>query len=133
MTECYLGVGSNLGERRKNIRLAVGKIDRLKGTRVLKSSRVIETEAVGGPRGQGRFLNVCLKIRTALPAALLLKRLQAIERELGRKKTVKNGPRTIDLDILFYGDRIIHTRGLIVPHPRVFEREFVLRPLLELV
>ena len=133
MTTCYLGIGSNLGNRRKNIRLAIEKINALKETRVVKPSRIIETEPVGGPAGQGKFLNAALKIRTKLPPLILLKKLKTIEKELGRKKTVRNGPRTIDLDILFYGDKIINKKNLVIPHPRIFEREFVIKPLSEIV
>jgi len=133
MATCYLGIGSNLGKRRKNIKLAIQKISALKDTEVIKSSRMIETEPVGGPVGQGKFLNAALKIRTNLSASALLKKLKSIEKQLARKKTVRNGPRTIDLDILFYGDRIINSKNLTIPHPRVFEREFVIKPLLEII
>jgi len=133
MVICYLGIGSNLGNRRKNIKLAIQKISALKYTEVIKSSRMIETEPVGGPVGQGKFLNAALKIRTSLSPLILLKKLKSIEKQLGREKTVRNGPRTIDLDILFYGDRIINSKNLTIPHPRVFEREFVIKPLLEII
>ena len=133
MVTCYLGIGSNLGNRRKNIKLAIQKISALKDTEVIKSSRMIETEPVGGPVGQGKFLNAALKIRTSLSPLILLKKLKSIEKQLGREKTVRNGPRTIDLDILFYGDRIINSKNLTIPHPRVFEREFVIKPLLEII
>mgnify|MGYP001608041410 CR=1 FL=1 len=133
MVICYLGVGSNLGERQRNIRLAIKKINALEKTKVIKVSKIIETEPVGGPRGQGKFLNACLKIRTALSILTLLKKLQNIEKELGRKKTIRWGPRTIDLDILFYGDKIINRKDLKIPHSKVFEREFVIKPLLEVI
>jgi len=133
MVVCYLGVGSNLGDRRKNIRLAIKKIDNLKTTKVIKSSGIIETRPMGGPSGQGKFLNAALKIRTGLSPSLLLKELKSIEKALGRKKAVRFGPRTIDLDILFYGDKIVNTKVLKIPHPRMFERDFVLRPLSEVV
>ena len=133
MVTCYLGIGSNLGNRRKNIKLAIQKISALKDTEVIKSSRMIETEPVGGPVGQGKFLNAALKIRTSLSPLILLKKLKSIEKQLGREKTVRNGPRAIDLDILFYGDRIINSKNLTIPHPRVFEREFVIKPLLEII
>lgn len=133
MVICYLGIGSNLGNRPKNIKLAVEKIGALKGTKVIKQSKIIETEPAGGPRRQGKFLNTALKIKTVLSAAVLLKELKDIEKELGRKRTVRYGPRTIDLDILFYGDKIIKRKDLVVPHPRMFERDFVLRPLSEII
>ncbi len=133
MIICYLGIGSNLGDRRKNIRLAIKKINALEDTEVIKSSKIIETKAVGGPPGQPRFLNAALKIKTNLPSLTLLRKLKNIEKGLGRMKTVRFGPRTIDLDILFYGDKIIDTKGLKVPHPRIFERKFVIKPLLEVI
>lgn len=133
MQICYLGIGSNLGDRRKNIKLAIRKIESLKDTKLLKASKLIETEPVGGPVGQAKFLNAALKIKTNIPPKRLLNRLKEIEKGLGRTKTVRYGPRTIDLDILFYGDRIINTKNLVIPHPRIFEREFVIRPLLEII
>lgn len=133
MTVCYLGIGSNLGERRRNIKSAVKKVNCLKSTRVLKVSRIIETEPVGGPKGQGKFLNAAMKIETLLTPPGLLKALKKIEKDMGRFKDVRNGPRVIDLDILFYGDKTLNSKQLIIPHPKVFEREFVLRPLAEVI
>ncbi len=133
MITCYIGIGSNLGDRQRIIKSAVKKIKALKDTRVIKASRLIETKPVGGPAGQSKFLNGVLKIKTNFPPKRLLKKLKIIEQELGRIRTIRNGPRTIDLDILFYGDRVINTKELIVPHPRMFEREFVMKPLLEIV
>lgn len=133
MVICYLGIGSNLGDRRKNIELAIRQIKALKDTKVIKLSRVIESEPQGGPGGQPKFLNACLKIKTNSSPSVLLKKLKQIEKNLGRKKSVRYGPRTIDLDILFYGDKIVNTKTLKVPHPRIFEREFVIKPLLEVI
>jgi 2-amino-4-hydroxy-6-hydroxymethyldihydropteridine diphosphokinase len=133
MVNCYLGIGSNLGNRQKNMRSAIKKIEGLKGAKIIKVSRLIETAPQGGSPGQGRFLNAALKIRTNLSSRLLLKKLKQIEKELARLKTARFGPRTIDLDILFYGDKIINTKSLKVPHPRTFEREFVIKPLLEII
>lgn len=133
MVTCYLGIGSNLGDRRINIKSAVEKIGKLKEAQVIKLSKIIETAPVGGPPGQGKFLNAVLKIRTSLSPLALLKKLKQIEKSLGRKKTVRFGPRTIDLDILFFDERIINTKNLKVPHPRISEREFVLKPLLEIL
>jgi len=128
-----LGVGSNLGNRYKNIKLALEKINRLKDTQVIKVSRIIESEPVGGPLEQGKFLNAVLKMRTALSAFSLLEKLKNIEKELGRIKSVRFGPRAIDLDILLYGDKVIQDKKLEIPHPRMFERDFVIGPLLELL
>jgi len=132
MPICYLAIGSNLGDRRKNIKLAIKKLNRLKGTRVLKASRIMQSKPLGGPP-QKDFLNGALKIETKLSALRLLKAVKQIESELGRRKTIKNGPRTIDLDILLYGYGIINRRELKVPHPRMFERKFVMKPLLEVI
>lgn len=133
MCICYIGVGANLGDRRKNIKLAVRKITALKKTKVIKVSKLIKSDPVGGPSGQGKFLNGALKIQTNLSPLILLKELKSIEREVGRVKTVHNGPRVIDLDILLYADKIINTKDLIIPHPRMFSRGFVIKPLLEVI
>lgn len=133
MSICYLGIGSNVGNRRKNIKTAIDKIRKLATTRLIKASRIIETEPVGGPSGQPKFLNACVKIQTRIPPRKLLTNLKKIEKELGRTASVRNGPRTIDLDILLYGTQTINTRSLVIPHPRMFEREFVLKPLGEVI
>jgi len=130
---CYIGIGSNVGNRRRNIKLAIDKINRLKDTRVIKVSKIIESEPVGGPP-QGKFLNSALKILTYLAPIALLNNLQKIERQLGRPKIhLYQGPRVIDLDILFYASQVINNKDLCIPHPRIWEREFVMRPLLEIL
>lgn len=133
MVTCYLGIGSNLGDRRGNIRLSIKKINSLKGTKIIKLSRMIETNPVGGPKKQRKFLNAALKIKTSLTPFNLLKNLKKIEQDLGRTKTVRWGPRTIDLDILFYSGRAVNSKNLKIPHPRIFQRDFVIRPLLEIL
>ncbi|MDD5432919.1 MAG: 2-amino-4-hydroxy-6-hydroxymethyldihydropteridine diphosphokinase [Candidatus Omnitrophica bacterium] len=133
MAICYLGVGTNLGNKRKNINLSIKKINALKETKVLKVSKLIETKPVGGPVSQGKFLNAAIKIKTKFPPAILLQKLKIIEIELGRKKTVRWGPRVIDLDILLYDDLVLNSKELCIPHPRMLEREFVLKPLLEII
>jgi len=133
MVICYLGIGSNLDNRRKNIAQALEKIKTLKDTEIIKVSKIIETEPVGAPPNQGKFLNAALKIQTKIPPLRLLRALKKIEKDLGRTKTTRYGPRTIDLDILFYGDKIINRKDLTIPHPRIFEREFVIKPLLETI
>ena len=130
MAICYLGLGSNLGSRRKNLKQAVRMINLLKDTKVLKQSSFIETIPVGGPLKQPKFLNACLKISTKLSPLKLLKELKTIEKKLGRVKTARNGPRIIDLDILLYGERTIKTDKLTVPHARMFGRDFVIKPLV---
>ena len=133
MFVCYLGIGSNLGNRRKNIKEAIRKINLLRETKVIRVSEIIETNPVGGPPNQGKFLNAALKIKTRVSPLKLLENLKNIEKELGRTKTVRYGPRVIDLDILFYADKAINRKRLHVPHPKLFKRQFVLRPLLEII
>ncbi len=128
---CYIGVGSNLGDRRNYIENAIQKLKESKGIEVKRISGIYETEPEGGPK-QGKYLNGAIEIETTLEPRQLLERLQAIEKELGRVRTVKNGPRTIDLDILLYGDKKIDEVDLKIPHPRMLEREFVLKPLKEI-
>ena len=132
MAVCYLGVGSNLGNRRKNIKKALDYLVKTKGIKIEKSSRIYETKAVGGVP-QGKFLNAAIKIKTSLTPQLLLEVLKKIEKDLGRKNTVRWGAREIDLDILLYGNKVIKIKNLVIPHPRMFEREFVLKPLREII
>ncbi len=131
MVTCYIGVGSNLGDRQYYINTAIKKIMMLTATRVRKISRIIETPPHGGP-DQGPYLNGVLEIETELNPYHLLQDLQKIESSLGRVRVIKDGPRTIDLDILTYGELSINECALCIPHPRIFEREFVLIPLKEI-
>jgi len=133
MTICYLGIGSNLGNRKRNINLAIKKINQLQNTWVLKRSSIIKSLPVGGPAGQRSFLNAALKIDTKLSVLTLFNKLKEIESKMGRKKTVRFGPRVIDLDILLYADKILNSRRLTVPHPRMFLRDFVTKPLAEVL
>jgi len=133
MNICYLGIGSNLGDRKRNIDLAIENIKKIKNTYFLKMAPIIETEPEGGPKGQGKYLNTVIKIKTSLNPSALLRELKNIEKKLGRIKTVRNGPRVIDLDILLYADKIINTKELKIPHPRLFLREFVLEPLSKII
>lgn len=133
MVICYLGLGSNLGNRRRNIKLAIKKIGVLKDTRIIKESNFFDFLPVGGPAGQRNYLNAALKIQTNLSALNLFKKLKKLEIELGRVKTVRFGPRVIDLDVLLYGDKFIKSKSLIVPHPRMFGRDFVIKPLKEIL
>jgi 2-amino-4-hydroxy-6-hydroxymethyldihydropteridine diphosphokinase len=132
MIVSYLGIGSNLGERRENIKKALDLLSKTRGIKIEKSSRIYETLPQGGPK-QGKFLNAAVKIKTTFLPHSLLKTLKKIEQDLGRKNTVRFGPRLIDLDILFYGNKIINRKDLKVPHPKMFEREFVLKPLREII
>jgi 2-amino-4-hydroxy-6-hydroxymethyldihydropteridine pyrophosphokinase len=128
---CYIGIGSNLGDREKYIENAIEKLNNIEDVEVKKVSGIHETEPVGGPR-QGKYLNAAIEIETALKPRELLAKLQDIERQLGRKRSVKNGPRTIDLDILLYGDDKIDEPDLKIPHPGMAGREFVMKPLKEI-
>lgn len=129
----YLGVGSNVGDRNFFLRTAQDLTHKLPQTRLLRSSSVFETDPVGGPPEQGKFLNAVWEIETGLSPQGLKKSLQGIEAQLGRARTVKNAAREIDLDILFYGNHILKEDRLEIPHPRLHERAFVLMPLSELV
>jgi 2-amino-4-hydroxy-6-hydroxymethyldihydropteridine diphosphokinase len=128
---CYIGIGSNLGDREKYIENAIEKLKNIEGVEVKRVSNIHETEPVGGPR-QGKYLNAAIEIETGLKPRELLAKLQDIEKQLGRKRTVKNAPRTIDLDILLYGDNKIDEPDLKIPHPGMREREFVMKPLKEI-
>ena len=125
----YLGLGSNLGNRQENILRAIDELKMI-GTRVLKVATAIETDPIGPP--QGKFLNTVMKGETLLPPQELLIQIKTIEKKLGRVKTVLNGPRIIDIDILLYSNLILNTKTLIIPHPRMWQRDFVLIPLREI-
>jgi len=127
----YIGLGSNLGDRLVNINKAIEYLKENQDITVEKVSSIIETEPQGGPP-QGKFLNAVVKIKTSLAPQDLLRFLQDIEAKLGRTRLIRNGPRTIDLDILLYDNKVIDEPNLEVPHPRMFERDFVLKPLLEI-
>ena len=126
MNRAYVGVGANLGDREATIRAA---LDALPG--VVGVSELRETDPVGVV-DQPPFLNGAVALETELGARELLERLLEIERELGRERRERWGPRTIDLDLLLYGAETIDEPGLTVPHPRLHERRFALEPLLEL-
>lgn len=128
----YIGLGSNLGDRAENLRRALELLDQSQGVVVRRVSEAIETEPVGPP--QPRYLNAAAALEIALAPEALLDCCQQIERALGRDRSREQrwGPRTIDLDILLIDDLQIQTDRLIVPHPRLAERLFVLRPLAEI-
>lgn len=130
MSIAYIALGSNLGDRVSYIMSAVAALQET-GALVLKRSTIIETDPVGGPP-QDKFLNAVVKIETKLSPDELLSTCQVIERQLGRVRNVLNGPRSIDLDILLYDRLTIATPRLKIPHPRMFERAFVLEPLREI-
>ncbi|MCH7788907.1 MAG: 2-amino-4-hydroxy-6-hydroxymethyldihydropteridine diphosphokinase [Acidobacteria bacterium] len=126
MTRAFLGLGSNLGDRLSYLRNAV---DRLED--VVAVSSVYETAAVGGPE-QGRYLNLVVQLDTEASARALLEVCQALESEAQRVRDVRWGPRTLDVDVLWHDGEIVDEPDLVVPHPRMFERAFVLVPLREM-
>ncbi len=125
----YLGLGTNLGDRPRNLRAALDRLARW--VKVTAVSRVYETEP-WGIREQPRFLNMAVAGETSLAPEELLRELKRIEREMGRTEGVRYGPRVIDIDILLYGDLQLDRGGLKIPHPRLAERRFVLAPLAEI-
>ena len=131
MTTCYIGIGSNLGDRRSHIDRAIEQLKNAPGIRVTRVSSVYETDPVSDIP-QGKFLNGVLEIETALRPRALLSRLNMVEEALGRARLAKNGPRTIDLDILYYGEERVEENDLVIPHPAISDREFVLKGLREL-
>jgi 2-amino-4-hydroxy-6-hydroxymethyldihydropteridine diphosphokinase len=130
--EGYLGLGSNVGDRRGNLQAAVDALPG-HGVAVLASSSTYDTEPVGLVLDQPEFLNACIRIRTALAPEALLDACKAVERELGRQAGgVRHGPRPIDVDLLLLGDETYKSERLSLPHEQVTSRRFVLVPLLEL-
>jgi len=125
----YLGLGTNLGDRAENLRTALARLTEV--VRVTAVSSVYETEP-WGIREQPRFLNMAVGGVTELEPEALLAAVKNIEREMGRTDGVRYGPRLIDIDILLYDDRIVSMHGLVIPHPRLAERAFVLVPLAEI-
>ena len=128
MAIALIGVGTNLGDRLLNLKRAEELLRKSSKIKILARSAIYETMPVGGPP-QGFFLNAVWKLETGLSPQELLKELQAVEVKLGRVRKIKNGPRTIDLDILDYDGLVLESPELTLPHPRMNEREFVQRPL----
>ena len=135
----FIGLGTNLGDRAANYRQAIQRIGQLPETRIVRHSSIYETEPVGDI--EGVFLNGVVELETEMAVEVLMRRLLAIERVMGRKRRGgrkpsglrrRYRPRTIDLDLLFFDKEIIHTAPLTVPHPRLHERRFVLAPMAEL-
>jgi len=131
MATCYIGVGSNIGDRQKFIDSSIAELKKVLGVSVRRLSSIYETLPVSDIP-QDKYLNGVIEIETSIGPKALLKELNKIEEGLGRKRAFKDAPRTIDLDILYYGDEKIEDKDLIIPHPRIREREFVLRGLREL-
>lgn len=130
METVYLSLGSNLGERESNIARAIAELNP-HGVRVLSSSVLYETEPVDF-RDQPWFLNCAVKGETLLSPEQLMDAILQIERDLGRERVIRRGPRLIDIDILFYGSCVVRRPGLAIPHPRIASRKFVLVPMNEI-
>jgi 2-amino-4-hydroxy-6-hydroxymethyldihydropteridine diphosphokinase len=127
----YVGIGSNLEDPVRQVREALDELDRLPHTRVVKKSSLYRSAPMGHTE-QPDFINAVAQLETGLPAERLLAELQEVEARHGRKRSFPNAPRTLDLDILLYGELSLDLPSLKVPHPRMHERAFVLRPLLEI-
>jgi len=127
----YIGLGANLGRPADAIRRALKDLHTLPHTEMVRASSLYRSAPLGHAH-QPQFTNAVASVRTRLSARELLERLLALEERAGRKRSFPNAPRTLDLDLLLYGDQTIEEPGLIVPHPRMNERRFVLEPLLEL-
>ncbi len=130
MAIVYLALGSNLSDRKAMIQKAIAHL-KTQGIKILKASSIIETDPVDGPV-QGKYLNAVIKTQTSIPAEELLSITKSIEKRMGRIRNVVNGPRLIDIDILLYDDLKLVTRSLVIPHPRMMGRSFVLKPLKEI-
>lgn len=131
MVEVFVGLGSNLGDREGYFQQVVDLFEKQPGLEIVKISSIYETKPEG-LTNQPDFYNLVMEIQTSLPALELFAFFRTIEQLLGREWNIRWGPRTIDLDILFYGDEVIDEINLTVPHPRITERSFVLVPLLEI-
>ena len=131
METAYIALGSNLGEPRRQLQAGFAALARLPDTQLVAQSSLYRSAPVGYLQ-QPDFVNAVAAIRTALGARALLDALLAVEREHGRVREFPNAPRTLDLDIALYGERVIHEPGLSLPHPRMHERAFVMVPLAEI-
>ena len=132
MSIAFIGIGTNMGDRALNIRNALNSLKLLPNTSVEAVSNIYETEPWGF-KEQSNFLNGVIKLSTELSPRALLGALLGIEAAFGRVREIKNGPRVLDLDLLIYDNVTINTTELTLPHPFILEREFVLKPLIELI
>ncbi|HEU4351733.1 MAG TPA: 2-amino-4-hydroxy-6-hydroxymethyldihydropteridine diphosphokinase [Burkholderiales bacterium] len=131
MTVAYVGLGSSLDDPVRHVREALRELDTLPHTRLVKKSSLYRSAPVGFA-AQGDFVNAVAQLETRLSAERLLTELHEIEARHGRARSFPNAPRTLDLDVLLYGDAVLSLPSLTVPHPRMHERAFVLKPLLEI-
>jgi 2-amino-4-hydroxy-6-hydroxymethyldihydropteridine diphosphokinase len=129
--KAFVGLGSNLGDREAQIRMALDELAKLPGTRVIRASSLYDSEPAGEVE-QPNFLNAVAQIDTELTARQLLWNLLLIERRLGRVRSARWGPRSIDLDLLMFGELVVEEPDLQVPHPELASRSFVLVPLVEI-
>ncbi len=132
MSIAYIALGTNMGDRTENINTAIESLKHLPLTKVLDVSNIYETEP-WGYLDQQNFLNLAVKVETELSPHALLGACLGIEAGMGRVRKIKNGPRVVDLDLLFYDSEIINTKELVLPHPGVYERGFVLQPLSDIL
>jgi 2-amino-4-hydroxy-6-hydroxymethyldihydropteridine diphosphokinase len=132
MVTALVALGTNLGDRHANLAHALAGLKRLPRTTVSDLSALYETAPVGGPENQGPFLNAAASLETTLPAAELLEALHDIERRCGRERGVRWAARTLDLDLLTYGDAVSDDPNLLLPHPRMHQRRFVMVPVCDL-
>ena len=131
MESVHIGLGSNLGNMERNLKEAVDRLGAIDATRLLRISSLYFCEPIGGPP-QPWYYNAIVQVITSLAPLNILRALQEIEKDMGRTRSERNSPRTIDLDIIFFGEQLINTDDLIIPHPRLLERRFVLEPLVEI-
>ncbi|HJT61914.1 MAG TPA: 2-amino-4-hydroxy-6-hydroxymethyldihydropteridine diphosphokinase [Burkholderiales bacterium] len=131
MTTAYVGIGSNLKDPRAQVLQAFNELDGLPHTRVVKKSSLYRSAPMGHA-AQPDFINAVAQLETGLPAERLLAELQEVEARHGRERSFVNAPRTLDLDVLLYGDAQMNSPLLTIPHPRMHQRAFVLKPLLEI-
>ena len=130
-TVAYIGLGSNLDDPRSQIRQALVQLDSIPGTRVTARSSLYRTTPVGLLQ-QPDFINAVASVQTTLKPRALLSALLAVENRQGRRRTIRDAPRTLDLDLLLYAEQVLDQEGLTLPHPRLHERAFVLAPLAEI-
>ena len=130
VVDAWIGLGANLGDARRGLANAASALDEIPGTRLLQRSSLYRTAPIGaeGPD----YLNAVVHVQTTLTAPALLSAIQAVERRAGRERPYPNAPRTLDLDLLMYGDAQVDSPTLTLPHPRLAQRAFVLRPLAEI-
>jgi len=129
--KAFIGLGANIGDPGRQLRNALAALDGIPGTRLMRASSLWRTAPVGYA-AQPDFVNAVAEVETAQAPRALLEALLAIEKRFGRERSFANAPRTLDLDLLLYGDRVLSEQGLELPHPRMHERAFVLAPLVEI-